>query len=394
VDRTAKHPGAATTRSVAKVNAGLIIDALRDHGSLARSELGRVTGLSRATVNRLTSTLLAEGVIVTEGVAGSTGGRPARQLRYNQVLSGVLAFDLGPHKITGAVVDMSGMSIHREVRATVESGVSPDPRQIFKALLSFALDLVDVARKMCPTAAVAVSVPGRVQGGLVELAPALQWWSMPLGDLLQERLNVPVLVENDVNLLALVEHRHGAGRGTQNMVAISIGTGVGAGVILDKQLRRGWQGGAGELGYLLLEPASLEQAWPGFGDLESRLARGGIARRAAELGIVDGDQMIADLRSLAGSGHAQAAALLRSITDELAFTVANISVLVSPEVVVIGGQVGRAIAELLPGVRARLTGRIPSVPQVVPASVADAEVLGAAELARDHVLATRSLRLS
>jgi len=377
---------------VAQANSGLIVDALWDHGALARSELIRVTGLSRATVNRLTGALLAEGVIVADQAARSTGGRPARQLRYNPVLSGVLAFDLGPHKITGAVVDMAGTFIHREVRPTVESIEAADPKQIYTALLKFAVDLVGVAR--APTAAVAVSVPGRVRDGLVEVAPAVQWWSMPLRDLLQEELHLPVLVENDVNLLALVEHRQGAGAGSRDMVAISIGTGVGAGLILDDELRRGWQGSAGELGYLLLGPASLAQAWPGFGDLESRLSKGGIARRAAELGIGEGQLDIADVLALGASGHEQAAALVRSITDELAFMVGNISVLVSPEVVVIGGRVGRTIGELLPAVRARLTGRIPSVPRLVSATVADAEVVGAAQLARDHVLAARSLRLS
>jgi predicted NBD/HSP70 family sugar kinase len=391
VTRAPQRPRGATTKSVARANSGLIIDALWDHGPLARSELVGATGLSRATVNRLTGALLGAGVIVADLVGGPTGGRPARRLRYNPAMSVVVAFDLGPHKITGAVVDMGGTFVHREVRPTVESTETADPKHIYMTLLKFAVDLVGMAR--APTAAVAVSVPGRVRDGLVELAPAIQWWSMPLRDLLQEELDVPVLVENDVNLLALVEHRQGAGAGSRDMVAISIGTGVGAGVVLDNELRRGWQGGAGELGYLLMEPASLAQAWPGFGDLESRLAKGGIARRFQELGSHESPLNISDVLALARAGHEQATALVRSITDELAFMVGNISVIVSPEVVVIGGQLGRAIGELLPGVRARLTGRIPSVPQVSPASVADAEVVGAAQLARDHVLAARSLRL-
>ena len=185
----------------------------------------------------------------------------------------MLAIDLGPRKITGAVIDMDGAFVHREIRATVPSGAEPQPKQVFNRLLEFCLDLLKIARERCPAQAVAVSVPGRTQNGLVEFAPALQWWGMPLGELLRERLELPVLVENDVNLLALVEHRRGAGVGCQNMVAVSIGTGVGAGLVLDGRLHRGWQGGAGELGYLLVEPASLEQPWPGFGDLESRIGR-------------------------------------------------------------------------------------------------------------------------
>src|SRR6202042_3077384 len=184
----------------------------------------------------------------------------------------------------------------------------------------------------------------------------------------RERLELPVLVENDVNLLALVEHRRGAGVGCQNMVAVSIGTGVGAGLVLDGRLHRGWQGGAGELGYLLVEPASLEQAWPGFGDLESRIGRAGIGSRAAAIGVGDGTASIGDLLAAAANDEL-AQALVNAFTDELAFAIANISVVASPEVVVIGGQVGRAAAGILSGIRARLTGRIPAVPRALPAHV-------------------------
>ena len=383
----------ATTRSVAKVNAGLILETLRERGALSRREIAQATGLSRATVNRLTDALLADSVVVADRTAPSTGGRPPRILRYNGQRRSVLAIDLGPRKITGAVVDMDGAFVHREIRATVPSGADPQPKQVFNRLLEFCLDLVKIAGEHCPAQAVAVSVPGRTQNGLVEFAPALQWWGMPLGELLHERLELPVLVENDVNLLALVEHRRGAGVGCQNMVAVSIGTGVGAGLVLDGRLHRGWQGGAGELGYLLVEPASLEQAWPGFGDLESRIGRAGIGSRAAAIGVGDGTASIGDLLAAAANDEL-AQALVSAFTDELALAIANISVVASPEVVVIGGQVGRAADGILGGIRARLTGRIPAVPRVLRAQVADAELVGAAELAMDHALTANSLNLS
>jgi predicted NBD/HSP70 family sugar kinase len=381
-----RRPG-ATTRAVATHNATLIVDVMRGREPMSRREIAQHTGLSIATVNRLTEQLLSRGLLGEDRQPAQTGGRPARTLRYNGSQQGVLVFDLGPEKTTGAVVDLDGQFVYREVRPTAVAD-DGDAGSVFGQLLRFARDTIEQTSSRCRVAALGVSVPGvvRPQSGLVDFAPALQWWAMPLGQSLSAELGIPVMVENDVNALALAEHRRGAGVGTQHMVAISVGTGIGAGLILNSELHRGWQGGAGELGYLLVEPASLGRLWPAYGDLESRIGKAGIEQRARQVGA----DSVPALLAAARGGEAAAQQVVDAITDELTLAVANISVITSPELVVIGGQIGRAAQQIVAGVASRLAGRIPTVPKITPMRLADAELLGAAELATDLVLRSGS----
>ena len=386
-----RNPKSATTRSVAQFNTSLMIDALRSHGAMSLRELAERTGLSRATVNRLADELVAQRLLIDERQAERTGGRPARIFRYNGAHRGVLAIDLGPQKTTAAVIDTDGSPVYREVRPTASTGSEAESQQVFDQLLLFAQDMLEQTRARCEVLAVAISVPGvvRPESGLVEFAPALKWWSMPLAQRLQDRLRLPVFAENDVNLMVLAEHRRGAGVGMNDVVALSMGTGVGAGLILDGRLHRGWLGGAGELGYMLIEPASLKQTWPQFGDFESRLGKVAIERRAAEIGLPG----VSELFSAARAGNGPAVAVVDELSDILALAIANISVLVSPQIVLIGGQVGRVADQLIAGVRERLVARIPTVPRIAPAQLVDAELIGASELAIDHIMRGNSLSL-
>jgi glucokinase len=380
-----------TTKAVASHNAALIIDVLRSRGAMPRSEIAQHTGLSIATVNRLAEDLIGRGVLSQDRHHAATGGRPARVLRYNGESRGVLVFDLGPRNTTAAIIDMDGQFVYREMRPTASSAGEAESPQILAYLLAFARETMELGRLRCQVAALAISVPGvvRPETGLVDFAPALQWWAMPLAQRMQHQLGVPVLVENDVNALALAEHRRGAGVGTRDMVAISIGTGVGAGLILGSRLHRGWHGGAGEIGYMLMQPASLAAEWPGFGDLESRIGLAAIQKRALAAGANNLPALLADAR--AGSVPAREA--VESVADELAQAIANISVVVSPELVVVGGPVGRAAGQIVAGCARRLTGRIPTVPRIVLGELADAELLGAAEIATNYVLSSTATRL-
>jgi glucokinase len=380
-----------TTRAVARHNAALIIDVLRSRGPMPKSGIALHTGLSIATVNRLAEDLIGRGVLSEDPSNAMTGGRPARVVRYNGESRGVLVFDLGPQNTTAAIINMDGEPVHREVRPTASSAGETESLQIFEYLLGFAREIMELGQERCPIAGVAVGVPGVVRSsvGLVDFAPALRWWSMPLARRMEQELNVPVLAENDVNLLALAEHQRGAGMGTRDMVAISIGTGVGAGLILGSRLHHGWQGGAGEVGYMLMQPTSVAAEWPGFGDLESRIGMTGIRKRARAAGADDLPSLLADARA----GSATARDAVESITDELAQAIANISVVVSPELVVIGGPIGRTAGHIVAGCARRLTGRIPTVPRIVLGELRDAVLLGAAELAIDHVLSLNTLQL-
>lgn len=373
----------ATTREVARLNQSTLVETLRRHGPMTLQQLRTVTGLSSATVTRLVDRLRQDGVVVNQGVDRSTGGRPPQLVAFNPRRYSVIGLDVGGRTIEGAVVDLEGRILHQHVvptHAEQPSGNGDDALEVFDRIAAAADVLIKRATQLkCPARAVGVGVPGAVRSDsdVVQFAPSLGWWDMPLRSMLLDRTQLPVVVENDVNLLAVAEHRHGAGRAADDLLVLALGTGVGAALILDGRLYRGHQGGAGEVGYYLLDPTSLDREWPGFGDLESRVA--------------DWQQR---MRALAGDDLDRIRALLvdgddtEGLLDELAALVslvcANSASLLNPRRIVVGGALGRAIGDaLVPRVARALTNRVPWQPEFAVARVERAELLGAAQLATE-----------
>jgi predicted NBD/HSP70 family sugar kinase len=298
----------------------------------------------------------------------------------------VVVVDVGATEVLGAIADLDGVFTSRTSvpthRDDIEAGGARSLRDLFGLVDNLVADAMD--RRPRPRG-VAIGVPGVVRHpGTVEWAPALGWRELALGDLIAIRTGLPTFIENDVNLLALGEHRRGAGFGTHTMVALAIEAGLGGGLIIGDQLHRGANSSAGEVGYLLTGRDSLDRIYPGFGDLEGRVAGAALARRAADIGVSRStrDATPSDLFSAANRGDARAAAVVADVVDLLALTVANISVLLDPELIVIGGRAIDSIQPIIDGVTRRLVGRIPHPPRIERSALgADAILTGAAALA-------------
>jgi predicted NBD/HSP70 family sugar kinase len=375
----------ATTGLVGKVNRTVIIELLRERGTLSRAEIAEASGLSPATVNRLVAGLARDRYVTLDGRAPSTGGRPPHLVRYNGRIESVIVVDVGATEMRGAVAALDGEFVSRESRPTNTDDITSGGTTSLTELFGFIDRLVDdaTALKLRPRG-VALAVPSVVRpGGIVEWAPALGWREVALGDLIGVRTGLPTFVENDVNLLALGAHRRGAGVGTHTMVALAIEAGLGGGLIIEDQLYRGANSAAGEFGYLLMGRESLEHIYPGFGDLEGRVAGRALARRAAEIGLAGGIQSTwSTLFRAAQDGDPRAAVIVGDVVDLLALSVANITVLVDPDLIVIGGTAVPSAEPVIEGIERRLVGRIPHPPRIEPAALgADAILVGAAALA-------------
>ncbi|SDU64696.1 ROK family transcriptional regulator [Jiangella alkaliphila] len=379
----------ANAETVSRVNQTAILDALRQHGPLSRQEIGARTGLSAATVNRLAGHLLRRGLVVTDGHQPSTGGRPSILLRYSGRANLVSVLHVGATRTEGALVDFDGAIVHRVQRPVVPDVLHAADRATIRLeeALSVVTELGAAADgRGQPSQAIGVAVPG-VAGadGRVTWAPALDWREVPVGSLLRDRTGLPVVVENDANVLAVGEHHRGAGRGVQDLVAVVLGTGIGTGIVTGGRLHRGSRAAAGEIGYMLLDRTSLARLFPGFGDLESRVGSAGLTRQARERGIAaPGGRPLtaADVFDLVRDGSVEARALLEETLDYVALAVANLCTVLDPELVIVGGEMGGAADLITPGLRDRLVGRIPHVPRLAASELGDdAVIIGAAELA-------------
>jgi predicted NBD/HSP70 family sugar kinase len=233
---------------------------------------------------------------------------------------------------------------------------------------------------------IGVGIPGAVDSqasGIVE-APTLGWADAHVGPVLRAALGVPVLVENDVNTLAVAERLYGTGRHHGSYVVVTIGRGIGCGIVVDGEVYRGAGGGAGEIGHI---PVTVDGPVCGCGNtgcLEAHVGDDALLRTARERGLVDPDGALADLLDAARAGSAEAVAVYREAGEVLGRGLAGVVHTVDPEVVVLSGEGIDAWEFWEPGFetafRRSLMPARRSLPFVVEPWTEDKWALGAAAL--------------
>ncbi|UCC85564.1 MAG: ROK family protein, partial [Anaerolineales bacterium] len=248
-----------------------------------------------------------------------------------------------------------------------------------------------------PVRGVGIGAPSIVtfEEGTVVWAPSLGWRNLPLKARLEEAFNLPVFVENEVNLIALGESWRGNGQGVRNLACISLGAGIGAGIVLDGQLYRGSHDAAGEVGYIIPNQSCLGGVYNGYGCLESLAGSMGIVRRAlarlsdgessalGKLGSIDPLHLTVEMvLSAAREGDSLAQSILSETVDYLSIAIANLICILDPDRVVISGDLAEFGDLFVQPIRSRLEGALPQMPDIVLSELGtDAAVLGALAIA-------------
>jgi glucokinase len=321
-------------------------------------------------------------------------------------MSVTIGIDIGGTKIAGGLVDGEGAILGRARRDTPARSNSG----IVEAIVAVVNDLVLEAAQqgLGPVAAVGLGAAGLVDETrqIVRFAPNLDWVEEPLGPAVAAGTGLPVVVENDANAAAWGEFRFGAGRGTHDLVAVTVGTGIGGGIVHDDRLVRGSFGMAAEFGHLVrvqdgrLCGCGKRGCWEQYasGNALLRKARDLAAERRGEahllLGLGDGtpEGVTGQHVTLAAlEGDPVALEAFRRIGSWLGTGLADVAALLDPAVFVIGGGVSEAGELLLTPARAAFTGALVAGDhrphaQIVAAVLGnDAGLIGAADLARDHL---------
>ena len=309
-----------------------------------------------------------------------------------------IGVDVGGTKIAGAVVDADGAIVARRLVPTE----SDEPNSIVAALVKVARELKAAAPA---AAAVGVGAAGLVdtKRGVILGAPNLAYRNVPVRDTLADRLGLPAVVDNDANVAALAEAVHGAGRGAGDQIMVTVGTGIGGGIVIGGHIYRGHYGVGAELGHIVIDPDGPVCGCGNRGCWEavaSGTALGRIARQRVEGGA--GADLLAsvggDLDAITGelvgeaavAGSAFAKDVVAEIGRLLGIGLASIVNIFDPEVIVIGGGAAAGTGELMLGparesMRAHVLGVSWRTPvRIVPAALGnDAGVVGAATLARE-----------
>jgi glucokinase len=378
------------------VNRSAMLEYIRLHSPTSRTAIAKELGVSMPTVKRIVDDLFEENLLVGAGQTEQGMGRRRHLFSYNKDACAVIGIDLGGTKFYGALANIGGEILH-EVSLEHHETTGEESLALVIGMID---ELLGHVREGQPIRGIAVGAPGITsnQEGTVEWAPSLDWREFPLKEYLEQHVQLPVFVDNDVNLAVLGEHWFGPGRSVQNMMLISIGTGVGAGLIIDGALYRGHSQASGEVGYLVPDIHDLGKAYTGFGALESIISGTGIGERAAKrrAGSNGAPRPSAErVFSAARAGESWAQEIVEETIDYLALGIANINTLLDLELIVLSGGVARQSDLLIDGIYHRINGVIPRIPSIKVSQLGRrATVMGAIVLvvhATDNYYVVRTL---
>ena len=358
-----------------------LFQLLRDGTPRTRAELARLAGLARSTVGLRLDELAAAGLVATVGDAVSSGGRPAFRFALEPGARVLLAVDCGARHQSVAVCDLSaGILIHDRQRLSIAEG--PDV-VLGHVLATTELLLATIGRPATDIVGVGIGLPGPVEHATGRpLHPPIMagWDGVDVAGWMTARLGAPVVVDNDVNIMALGE-RTVALPGVDDLLFVKVATGIGAGVISGGDLQRGSRGTAGDLGHVRVASGAGVRCDCGKeGCLEAVASGGALARR---LGVATAE----DVAALVSRGDARATDAVRAAGRDLGEVLLACVSLIDPAVIVIGSTL--AIPELIDGVAdvlhdAALPEPARSVTVVRSAAGDRAGVIGAATLARER----------
>lgn len=371
--------------------AGAMLHALRDRRPRTRSELGELSGLGRAAVAQRLDALLATSLLTPVGEAASTGGRPPTRFAFNPAARVILAADVGATHVRLAVTDLAANVLETDV---VDVDIASGPAHVLGWIVDHGRALLERAgRRADELAGVGIGLPGPVEfatGRPVNPPIMPGWHGFDVAAFVGERLGCPVVVDNDVNVMALGE-RHAAFADVDHLLFVKVATGIGSGIVIDGEVRRGAQGAAGDMGHVHVPHESDAPCRCGnLGCLEAVASGAAIAAQLSDQGVPAASSR--DVADLVRQGSTVADQLVRAAGRTIGEVIATAVSLLNPSVIVIGGSLALAGESLLAGVREVVYQR--SLPlatarlDIVAAAAGEQSgVVGAAALVCDTVLA-------
>jgi len=371
--------------------AGELLRILRDGRPRTRADLAGITGLGRAAISSRLEPLQALGLVVPVSDAASTGGRPSARLAFNPTSRLVAAADVGATHATVALTDLSGRIL---LETTDRLEISRGPEAILDWLtMTLQSHLKTMKRPATDIIAVGIGLPGPVEHstGKPTSPPIMPGWDgFDVPAYVQQTFSAPVLVDNDVNIMALGE-RATRWPNEDNMIFLKVATGIGSGIISGGTLQRGAAGVAGDVGHIAVSKAAGMQCRCGKnGCLEAIAGAPAIAAQLSENGCeaITGNDVV----SLVRSGDLAAIKAVRQAGRDIGEMLNMCVSLINPALIVVGGSLAQSGEHLIAGIRETVYARsTPLATQNLNITQSEtgpeAGVVGASILAIEYALA-------
>jgi predicted NBD/HSP70 family sugar kinase len=338
-------PGAARTLTVQSrdsrslmrdQNVSFLIELVRRGGEISRAELARQSRLSAPTVSTIVDHLLERGILVEVATAPSNGGRPPVLLSIEPTAGYVIGIKVRGDGLTTVVCDLDAQIV---ASGEAVAAIVGNPANALQVIEHEARRVLKEARiPFSKVLGVGIGLSGIIETGqgVCNFSHLLQWRDVDLASPLRKKLRLPVWVDNDVNTLAVAEKWNGDAHLAKDFVTLSVGRGIGLGIVIDRALYRGANGATGEFGHMIVEPGGPRCECGRFGCLEAMVGEDAMRRRISER---KGRELTRDeMIELVTSGDSDALEVVENAGRKLGLAVSNMVTLLNPELLIICGE--------------------------------------------------------
>lgn len=401
---------AGTPQYIRNLNENLILDALITQGSMSRADISRQTGLSKPTVSSAVEHLIERNLVKETGRADNAQGRKATLIQFNETAYNVCGIDIGATRIRIALSDLNGQIIaydtyppidpdqyvqfnsaivqssgDAEVKRGHETSV-PSEALVLRLVHSYVDQLLQKNRlQWSDLRCIGFGIPGvvlPVSGKISRIVDPLAGMEQDFSrDALARAFPCDIMLDNDVNLAALGEYRKGAAMNSPLFIFFSIGAGTGAGIMVQGHLLHGLGGLTGEVAEMRMQDGRRLE------DVLSADGLMGLAKRHYLNGLLSSDMQPEDIFAATRSGEGWAISMMKEYSQMIASALRQISTLLAPELIVLGGGIGGNGDVLLPLLRKAVAEQFPVQPQLICSDLGErAVVTGAVQVALQHTL--------
>lgn len=344
----------ATLRSLGsrEQNIGALFEAVLTRGPLSRRDAARLTGLSAASVTKLVKPMIDHGYLVENDREAGVPGRPQIPLQVDPTRHFAIGIKLMHSEIVGVVADLEA-EVQTSQRMKLTDATPHGVVDAIEAITANLLQSSPVER--AKLLGIGIGLSGHINGatGVLHESPLLGWRNVPLRKMVAERLNLPVVIDNDVNTLAVAEQWFGPGSGFNSFAVVTVGAGVGCGLVLDGQLWQGVSGAAGEFGHMVVDPDGPECHCGKRGCLEAIASDTAIAdalSRAVGRRITKVSQVV----TMAHAGDQDAQRVFIQAGVALGRALAALVSLLNPPLIILSGEGVTASDLFMDALRAEL----------------------------------------
>ncbi|MFB5662383.1 ROK family protein [Alteribacillus sp. HJP-4] len=321
---------------VKKINKSIVLNKIQTNSPISRAQISKVTGLNKATVSSLVSELIEEDFVDEIGAGLSSGGRKPMMLFFNKGAGYSIGVDLGVNYLLGVLTDLQGNIMEK----TEISITDTDTEVVFPMLK----ELIDELIKKAPASrygivGIGIGVPGMINNdGLILFAPNLDWHGVQLKQYLEDQFHLPITIENEAKAGAHGEKIYGAGQNVSNLIYVSMGVGIGSGIIIEDKLYKGALGISGEIGHFSIESNGKKCRCGNKGCWELYSSEGALIEKTAPLFSAEQEVTLEFLIEQARSGNPHIINAFDQIGEYIGIGLANIINTFNPEQIIIGNR--------------------------------------------------------